>query len=162
MTNVVAGVKGFVSLPLADRFWTKVDVRDPDECWPWLGLRVDGDYGRIRVDGKHYPAHRAAWELHHGIRIPKELNACHICDNPPCVNPHHIFPGTQSENMRDAQTKGRHHNPQSAKTHCPKGHPYSGGNLIVDGQGRRCRTCRRESNNASDRRRRAAFTEEQP
>ena len=160
MTNVVPGVKGFVSRPLVSRFWAKVSIRDVDECWPWCGAIVGGGYGRIRVDGRHYPAHRAAWELFHGEKMPKELHACHTCDNPGCVNPHHIFPGTHSDNMRDASAKGRSYNPQSVKTHCPQGHPYSGDNLVLDAKGRRrCLTCKRAHNNASGKRRRALARE---
>jgi len=94
------------AIPLADRFWASVDIRGPDECWPWLGRRLPRGYGVIAVGREKRRAHRVAWELTCGA-IPAGLNVCHRCDHPPCCNPAHLVLWTQAENMADAAAKGR-------------------------------------------------------
>lgn len=78
----------------------------PDGCHIWTGSKDRKGYGQLRIDKKLFYAHRIAWELVNGP-IPDGMYACHICDNPACCNPSHIFIGTQSDNMRDASVKGR-------------------------------------------------------
>ncbi len=96
--------------PLAERFWSKVDVRGPDDCWEWIAAKING-YGKIRLDGgklsKHKGAHAVAYELAHGP-IPEGLQANHKCDNPGCCNPRHIYAGTSKQNMEDKVSRGRH------------------------------------------------------
>ncbi len=93
--------------PLEDRFWSKVDKRGPDECWPWKADLTSNGYGAFKLaTGKKVRAHRFAWELTHGP-IPPGMSACHKCDNPPCCNPGHLFLGTNADNTHDAQKKGR-------------------------------------------------------
>lgn len=114
--NARKGVKGFVSIPVEQRFWSKVQKGAADECWLWLASTNHADsnrsYGEFWVNGRRVKAHRFAWELAHGRSIPKGLLACHSCDNPRCVNPDHIFIGTHSDNLRDAVQKGRHQSPR--------------------------------------------------
>jgi len=86
------------------RFWSRVDVRDPDECWPWIGGTVKG-YGVLRISGSQYYATRIALTL--DGRNPCDLMACHSCDNPPCCNPAHLFAGTNTDNVKDCVLKGR-------------------------------------------------------
>ena len=75
----------------------------PDECWPWLG-RLDSDgYGMF---GQSEKAHRAAYEDQVGP-IPRGLFVLHRCDNRPCCNGAHLFPGTQQDNLADMRAKGR-------------------------------------------------------
>lgn len=77
------------------------------ECWIWKGHRSGSTrYGGIRIQGKNRRAHRLAYELFNGA-IPSGLSVLHHCDVPLCVNPKHLFVGTQLVNMRDASEKGR-------------------------------------------------------
>lgn len=129
-------------IPLSDRFWSKVDTSGP--CWEWTATRNHLGYGQIWSGprGRLLMAHRAAYELLVGP-IPEGLELDHLCRNRACVDPDHLEPVTHAENMRrapyDAPASKR------AKTHCPKGHPYSGSNLYVNPKGsRECRACRKE------------------
>jgi hypothetical protein len=94
-------------LTTQERFWLRVDVRGPDDCWLWKGAPyANNGYGAFKVSGKRFLAHRLAWEFMRGP-IPYNLFICHHCDNPLCVNPAHLFLGTHADNMRDMRTKGR-------------------------------------------------------
>jgi len=89
---------------LAERFWEKVSKTAT--CWLWTAGSQKAGYGRFKVNGKLQGAHRVAYELTNGP-IPAGLVLCHRCDNPQCVNPAHLFPGTHGDNARDAIQKGR-------------------------------------------------------
>lgn len=127
---------------IAERFWSKVNRRDSHGCWYWTASRNAKGYGQLMYrDGIPRHAHRISWELHNGY-IPEGIWVLHRCDVPHCVNPSHLFLGTQTDNMRDMVAKKRHWCPAKEKTHCPHGHPYSGHNLILNKRGwRECRTC---------------------
>lgn len=98
---------------LADRFWLKVDVREPNECWEWQAGR--GHYGKAKLNygafaffrGLSTTAHRAAYLITHG-EVPDGIFVCHDCDNPPCCNPNHLFLGTGKDNAADRDQKGRY------------------------------------------------------
>jgi hypothetical protein len=124
------------------RFWGHVD-KNPGHgpsgsCWMWIGSIDSKGYGSTAIRQKTIAAHRASY-VHTVGAIPEGMNLCHKCDNPACVNPDHLFPGTQQDNVTDMMEKGRHRG--MAKTHCPTGHPYDEINTRWY-QGRRyCREC---------------------
>lgn len=97
---------------LPDRFWSKVDIGDPDECWEWQAYRFPSGraglmYGRFGLDGKSVTAHRVAYLLTRGA-VADDLFVLHKCDNPPCCNPAHLFAGTARDNAADRDRKGRY------------------------------------------------------
>jgi len=89
-----------------ERFWNKVEKTD--SCWLWKGGKTDSGYGRMDLskEGDYDRSHRISWKLTQGA-IPKGMFVCHKCDVRLCVNPDHLFIGTQKDNMRDMITKGR-------------------------------------------------------
>ena len=85
------------------RFFDKIDKTE--SCWNFTGANRNG-YGCMKFNGALIDAHRISWIIHFG-EIPKGLFICHKCDNRKCVNPDHLFLGTQKDNMKDCFNKGR-------------------------------------------------------
>lgn len=88
------------------RFWAKVDIKDDDDCWLWRTYCDKGGYGRFVINNQSREAHRIAWMIVYGD-IPKDFCVCHKCDVPNCVNPKHLFVGTQRDNIQDCIAKDR-------------------------------------------------------
>ena len=98
----------FIITPkLEARYWAKVDVRGPDECWPWLAGTNELGYGTFSVLNKSRLATHVALQLD-GRPRPADLIALHSCDNPPCQNPAHLRWGTNADNLADCIGRGRH------------------------------------------------------
>lgn len=91
-------------IPLADRFWRKVDKTG--DCWLWAGSTNIHGRGQVNIDKHMISAHRVAYELTYGP-IPDGLWVLHHCDVPLCVRPDHLFLGTHHDNMRDMAIKQR-------------------------------------------------------
>lgn len=92
---------------ILNRFWSKVDKSIVSGCWIWKAYKNPAGYGQVRVKTIAYLAHRFSYELAFGP-IPPTINVLHKCDNPPCVNPDHLFLGTLTDNNQDMCRKGRH------------------------------------------------------
>lgn len=124
------------------RFWSKIDMIPESTCWHWSGL-VGGDgYGKFSVGQRTVRAHRFSYELHYG-KIPEGMVIAHRCDVPLCCRPEHLMACTQAENIQDCVNKKRQY--EVKKTHCPRGHEYTGENLFINTHtgGRVCKICQR-------------------
>jgi HNH endonuclease len=134
-------------LPLQERFQSKYRVDSKSGCWIWTAGVDQNGYARISLaPHTNCPmglASRVSFQLYVGP-IPKGLFVLHHCDNPRCVNPKHLFLGTQSDNMRDCVQKGRHFAPKRGVTHCINGHEFTEANTYTTRTGeRQCRECHR-------------------
>lgn len=112
---------------------------DPNKgCWTWKGYCNELGYAIVRfVVGKYEFAHRVSYEAFRGP-IGDGLVIDHLCRTPSCINPYHLEPVTQAENVKRGSVGAKNR----SKTHCPAGHPYAGDNLSIDRRGQRvCRAC---------------------
>jgi hypothetical protein len=101
-------------LAIPHSVWIRIEAKfipEPNSgCWLWLGALDDHGYARLKVASYQPPVkvHRYIWEQCNCIKLPTETHACHSCDNPPCINPEHVFPGDALLNRQDSMRKGRH------------------------------------------------------
>lgn len=96
-------------------FQEKVDKTD--SCWNWKAYTDKDGYGIFSLQNKNHRAHKLAYLWNKG-EIPEGLNVCHSCDNPSCVNPDHLWLGTQKDNQQDMAQKGRVRNQNTGKLTC--------------------------------------------
>lgn len=105
-----------------DRFFDNVDATG--DCHIWLAGKTPNGYGRVTLNGKSHGAHRVAWCLSMGISIDHPsidgMVVCHTCDVKECVNPSHLFLGTQKDNVADMLKKGRGNHPKGSAHHGAK------------------------------------------
>lgn len=89
-------------------FKSRIEIKHFDECWLWKGpVHKRRKYGEFWYNNKYEKAHRVSWEIFNQQKIPKGFVICHRCDNPQCVNPFHLFLGTQKDNIYDMHSKNR-------------------------------------------------------
>lgn len=120
------------------RFWSKVKIGKPTECWPWMACKTRMGYGQFSLGGRatgRFIAPRIAWAMcHHTLEIP--FHVLHKCDNPPCVNPSHLFLGDDTVNVRDAMKKGRFCRGEAMSKalmgHMPRGEKHHNVKLTAD------------------------------
>jgi hypothetical protein len=129
------------------RFWAKVDKETENECWEWTAATSSKGYGQFAIGGVSKSTHRISYIMHKG-KIPDGLMICHTCNNPPCVNPNHLYAGSNKENMQQASNEKRLA-PQQ-KTHCKAGHEFTPENTALYKQKKRgnaltrvCKTCKK-------------------
>lgn len=130
-------------------FWKRVDTLNGfatnEDCWLWIGS-IRNTYGGVAIGDKVFYAHRIAYMLYKG-EILNKLQVLHKCDSPLCVNPNHLYLGTQKENIKDSVSKGRHSSVNQNLTHCRHGHLFTEESTGYYRGNRYCLRCRRISRN---------------
>lgn len=99
------------AIPLSERFFRYYQKKGQSDCWIWSGPIGSNGYGNLTENKKYFAAHRISWNLYRGP-IPKGAFICHVCDNPLCVNPNHLFLGDPKINIEDANNKGHLNKPR--------------------------------------------------
>jgi len=94
------------SKSLEERFWDKVDKKSDDECWIWEGFLNSGNYGMFRTGDRVMLAHRYSYMIHWN-NYRESLDVLHQCDNRNCINPYHLYQGTDWHNTHDRMMRGK-------------------------------------------------------
>lgn len=101
-------------MTLEDQLLARVEPEPNSGCWIWIGARHHFGHGSIRREQRSRRAHRVSWEIYRG-EIAVGLCVLHKCDNPPCVNPDHLYLGTHLDNARDRESRRRRSMPRGEK-----------------------------------------------
>lgn len=112
-----AAVRWEMEGPFEKRFWSRVDVKGPKDCWLWKGsVQVKTGYGKYKLNGNTTSSHRIAFFIAFGA-IGEGVKICHRCDMRLCCNPNHLFRGSHQDNMADMVAKGRQYRPPKGEDH---------------------------------------------
>jgi hypothetical protein len=114
-----------------ERFHRSYDAEAATGCWIWRLARHHTGYGHFKLQGKSWRAHRISWMLANDRSIPVGQHVCHTCDNPSCVNPAHLFLGSDLDNAQDRDRKGRHGSWSKPETR-PRGEGHCWSRLTED------------------------------
>jgi len=120
MANVKYNPIPYLSADELARFQARIKTESEKACWIWQGIKSSGGYGFLKIRRRMIAAHRLAYAIAKGD--PGGMYVCHKCDNPACVNPQHLFLGTNRDNQIDARTKGLL-NPPRGDSHYSRTHP---------------------------------------
>lgn len=135
-------------------YWRSRCIVTATGCWEWQGFLMrfrnqkpgQKGYADSSYRGKKVRVHRKMLEIKLGQLLGPKLQACHDCDNPPCINPDHLYPGTNQQNHLDGGKRKRMQG--QTKTHCKQGHEFTPENTFIDhrpggGSSRHCKECAR-------------------
>lgn len=145
---------------IREKLQEKTIIDTVSGCWLWTGAKYNTyGHGQINFNYSHVSVHRLSAFLYLGLididDLSLQVNHKVICKHPNCWNPDHLYLGSQLDNVRDTIEKGNRFNPNTIKTHCPKGHPYDENNTLKTKDNKRlCRECRKiinARNNAKNR-----------
>lgn len=125
-----------------DRFESRIERVPGVGCWIYTGQQLPNNYGYFVIKKKHIYAHRFSWMIYRG-NIPDGFVVDHLCSVRECVNPSHLEPVSQKENVRRTIFRGRNRSQFSGATHCVHGHEFTEENTRRRGGRRLCRSCGR-------------------
>ena len=142
---------------MATSLLNRINIDSKTGCWNWIGATSYFGYGKVTYNKRTINTHRLAAHLWLGFDLNDSRMVLHKCDNPPCINPKHLFFGSSKDNVQDCINKGRFHAgaANSERSQCRKGHAYTPENTLWSynkrnskyHRYRRCRICSR--NNSS-------------